>query len=209
MKNLVYFLVYFLLSNISFSKEIYFDLIPRKNIERIETWKSRRDSQVVKQMFDYSCGAASIATLLTYYFNDEYSEYEILEQLNSKDAAASFDDMKKLLYAFGYDAQGYSISFNQLLKIKIPVILFIRQKNNNHFVVLRGINESYVHVSDPSYGNVVYTKEQFLRRWETRNDSKQAGKILAVVKQDGKYNDKFFLKPLLVKPSKSIIFNNV
>ena len=34
--------------------------------QAIESWVERRDEGVVKQSLDYSCGVASVATLLTY-----------------------------------------------------------------------------------------------------------------------------------------------
>jgi len=38
--------------------------------------KELRDRYVVKQHLDYTCGAAALATLLTYYFGEETPEYE-------------------------------------------------------------------------------------------------------------------------------------
>ena len=40
-----------------------------------------RDRYVVKQQFDYSCGAAALATLLTHHFGDATSEQDVLKIL--------------------------------------------------------------------------------------------------------------------------------
>jgi predicted double-glycine peptidase len=64
----------------------------------VKSWKSIRDSRVVKQDLDYSCGAASIATLLSEYYQRPTSEKEILDLLvaeTDKKGAASFADMEK------------------------------------------------------------------------------------------------------------------
>ena len=51
---------------------------------RRRTLKELRDQYVVKQEFDYSCGAAALATLMRYYFGDHVTEYEILKLLESR-----------------------------------------------------------------------------------------------------------------------------
>src|SRR5690348_14751790 len=45
------------------------------------TLKELRDLNVVKQATDYSCGAASLATLLIYYYGEMTSEADILSLL--------------------------------------------------------------------------------------------------------------------------------
>ena len=43
--------------------------------------KSVRDENVVKQGYDYSCGAGALATLLTYGVGDQVTEAEIMQEL--------------------------------------------------------------------------------------------------------------------------------
>jgi hypothetical protein len=43
--------------------------------------KDLRDARVVKQQFDFSCGAAALATMLRYGFGDEVSDRQILNDL--------------------------------------------------------------------------------------------------------------------------------
>src|SRR5262245_23432006 len=45
------------------------------------TMKDLRDQDVVKQRFDFSCGAAAFATLLRYGFGENISEDQILVEL--------------------------------------------------------------------------------------------------------------------------------
>ena len=58
----------------------------------VTSWKALRDSRVVKQAFDYSCGAASVATLLNGFYGLDVTETDILESIG-KDAAASFENL--------------------------------------------------------------------------------------------------------------------
>ncbi len=47
----------------------------------LKSMKDLRDEKLVKQRFDYSCGAAALATILRYGFGDEVTEREILKEL--------------------------------------------------------------------------------------------------------------------------------
>jgi predicted double-glycine peptidase len=147
------------------------------------SWKTLRNQRVVKQNLDYSCGAASLATLLNEFYGQSFSEKELLQALDKGDMRASFEDMQKALPQLGFRAQGYAASFDQLTKLKAPVIVYLKYRNNEHFSVLRGINEHTVWLADPSLGNRTYSKAQFLEMWNTRESTETpglSGKFLAV-----------------------------
>lgn len=149
----------------------------------VKSWKAMRDAGIVKQHYDFSCGAASIATLLNRQYGLTYSEKEILELL-SKEAQetwkASFADMQKIMPSLGFRAEGYAVSFEQLQQLRAPVIVYLRYRNNDHFSVLYGIDCETVLLADPSLGHVSLSRTQFLDAWKTR-DSHLSGKILAIV----------------------------
>lgn len=149
----------------------------------VKSWKAMRDAGIVKQDYDFSCGAASIATLLNRQYGLTYSEKEILELL-SKEAQetwkASFADMQKIMPSLGFRAEGYAVSFEQLQQLRAPVIVYLRYRNNDHFSVLYGIDGDTVLLADPSLGHVSLSRTQFLDAWKTR-DSHLSGKILAIV----------------------------
>ncbi|CAC9588329.1 Bacteriocin resistance protein; peptidase C39 [uncultured Gammaproteobacteria bacterium] len=156
--------------------------IANLNIEvGTKTWKDLRDEKIVKQDKDYSCGAASMATLLNEFYNQSFTEIELLKAMDKGDGSASFDDMAKALPQFGFRAVGYALSFEQLSKLKIPTIVYLKYRKDDHFSVLRGISNSTVWLSDPSLGNRTYSKEQFLDMWDTRDDKLLKGKILAIL----------------------------
>lgn len=147
----------------------------------IKSWKTLRDFQVVKQDLDYSCGAASLATILNEYYDQTVTEEEILKIMAKEDMRASFDDMASALKELGFRGVGYAVSFEQLTRLKIPVIVYTKHRKDDHFSVLRGINKDTVWLADPSLGNRTYSQYQFLEMWETRDDSELKGKILAVI----------------------------
>lgn len=45
----------------------------------------------------------------------------------------------------GFQAKGYALPFEQLMQLKIPVIVYLKYRKNDHFSVLRGINEHTVY----------------------------------------------------------------
>ena len=150
----------------------------------VKNWKTLRDAQVVKQDLDYSCGAASLATLLNYFYGQDLTEEALLKAMDKGDGRASFDDMAKALPKFGFKAQGFAASWDQLRRLKMPVIVYVKHRKNDHFSVLRGIHQDTVWLADPSLGNRTYSRQQFLAMWQTRQDSENAdlaGKFLAVL----------------------------
>ncbi|MFC0036083.1 cysteine peptidase family C39 domain-containing protein [Cardiobacterium valvarum] len=167
---------------------------------QIKDWKTMRDDGIIKQDLDYSCGAASIATLLNRQYGQQVTEEEVLALLKKvakKEGRASFADMQQILPELGFRAQGYALSFAQLKQLHSPVIVYLRYRNNEHFSVLYGIDDNTVLLADPSLGHLSLSSEQFLKAWNTRDETLQ-GKILAIVPNrsriDIKTSTNFFMR---------------
>jgi predicted double-glycine peptidase len=162
-----------------------------------QTWKVRRDAQVVKQNEDFSCGAASLATLLNGYYGQSLTESQILKDMNKPDMMANFEDMARVVNGYGFKAGGVALGYEQLAKLTVPVVVYLQVKGNDHFSVLRGISPTHVQLADPSMGNRIFTKAQFQEMWETRNDALLKGKILLILPQQGNVtrNTDFFVSP--------------
>ncbi len=149
----------------------------------IKSWKTLRDERIVKQKLDYSCGAASLATLLNGFYGQVVTEEALLKAMDKGDGRASFDDMARALEKFGFRANGFSASWDQLALLKIPVVVYVKNRKEDHFTVLRGISDNTVWLADPSLGNRTYSRDQFLAMWQTRAGAEDglAGKFLAVL----------------------------
>jgi predicted double-glycine peptidase len=165
----------------------------------IQSWKTLRDTRLVKQDLDYSCSAASLATLLNEFYGQSLTEEALLKAMDKGDLRASFEDMQRALPQFGFKAQGFAASYEQLMRLKAPVIVYLKHRKDDHFSVLRGIDANTVWLADPSLGNRTYSREQFLDMWQTRSDKSNAelaGKFLAVLPlQSGIQSaDDFFTK---------------
>jgi predicted double-glycine peptidase len=148
---------------------------PARGMVKRHSLKELRDRYVVKQNFDYSCGAAALATLLTYYYGDETSEQDIMKILTaelSKDEQRrkewrgfSLLDLKLMAQTKGYRAAGFKLTVEQLAQLAAPVIVFIEPMGYPHFAVLRGIDRGRVFLADPARGNLRMSIERFLGEW--------------------------------------------
>ncbi|MFO0389529.1 MAG: C39 family peptidase [Alphaproteobacteria bacterium] len=139
---------------------------------KTKTFLERRYVKVVRQKYDFSCGSAALATLLTYHYDHPISEIEALESMiqhgdaeKIKREGFSLLDMKQYLNAIGYEAEGFRESLDKLAKVKIPAIVLINKKNYLHFVVIKGVDKNRVSVGDPTLGLVFYDRKEFESMW--------------------------------------------
>jgi predicted double-glycine peptidase len=142
-------------------------------MKKVESFKDRRLHKVVPQTVDYSCGAAAMATLLRYHFGHQVAEKEVtlgMFQTGDKDEIRqrgfSMLDMKNYARSRGLQVEGYKIEdVNALKKMNIPVIALIDTARYKHFVVVRKVDDRFVYVSDPSWGNRKISLEDFKNNW--------------------------------------------
>ncbi|PYT31961.1 MAG: hypothetical protein DMG57_03580 [Acidobacteria bacterium] len=163
--------------------------------------RARRDAGVVKQGYDYSCGAASLATLLTYGLNDAVGEdallRALLEPLSPDQLTAlqrkglSLFNLQQLAQRRGHKAQGFRIHRSQLVNLSYPVIVFIKPHGYQHFAVFKGLRGERVYMADPSLGNVRMPLYRFLDMWA---DQSGRGVIFAVERADSVWPDRFALQ---------------
>jgi predicted double-glycine peptidase len=157
----------------------------------LRTLKDLRDRHLVKQTYDYSCGAAALATLLTYGLRDPVSEQEVLqlvleslakdEKRLRKKQGLSLLDLQQVANARGHKAQGFRLEPTYLAQLKRPVIVFIRPRGYEHFAVFRGLRGNRVYLADPSLGNIRMSRSKFLRMWLDRSGK---GILFAVERRD-------------------------
>lgn len=135
-----------------------------------------RDDRLVRQHWDLSCGAAVVATLLTYQLGAPASERDAaLGMLRSGDARLvrarlgfSLLDVKRFAAARGFEAEGYGgLTLDELVAMA-PVITPIRVFGFGHFVVVRGRQGDRLLLADPAFGNRTMTVGAFQAAWPSR-----------------------------------------
>ena len=150
------------------------------------TWQAIQKKNVVKQNVDYSCGSASLATILTYFYNQPTTESQVIKDLALNKQMASFQDLANVSQKYGFIGRGIATNYDSLKKIKIPAIVYLNHNRTDHFSVLRAIDDSHVYLADPSWGNRTLTRKQFEKIWNTRNDAQYQGKVLLILPTDNK-----------------------
>lgn len=150
------------------------------------TWQAIQKKNVVKQNVDYSCGSASLATILTYFYNQPTTESQVIKDLALNKQMASFQDLANVSQKYGFIGRGIATNYDSLKKIKIPAIVYLNHNRTDHFSVLRAIDDTHVYLADPSWGNRTLTRKQFEKIWNTRNDAQYQGKVLLILPTDNK-----------------------
>ena len=193
----VLLLPFFIFSAHSIELEVNNQLTNRKL--DVFSWVDDRDDRITKQGFDYSCGASSLATILKEYYGLDVVEADIIDvyaKISPDIREASFDIMAKSLTSFGFKGIGVATTWEQLTKLEIPVIVYVKQRKQDHFTVIRGIDEKTVQLADSIRGNITMTRGQFKSIWEKR-EGKHKGKLLAILpleKTEVEINADFFNK---------------
>jgi len=148
--------------------------IIQKEIQSVQEIKRKN---VVIQERDYSCGTASLSTLLKYYLGKSVDEIEIIKtllQINEKRGTLedvikrrgfSMLDLKLFAEDQGFKASGFRLDFEDLVNLHKPVLVPIIPEGFKHFVVFRGSDGERVYLADPSFGNLIESVDQFKKDW--------------------------------------------
>lgn len=142
--------------------------------------KEIRFRHTVRQQFDFSCGSAAVATLLTYHYGHPVQELQVFEhmyrhgdQQKIRRQGFSMLDMQRYLAARGFRADGFHLPLQKLLDARLPAIVLLSDKGYQHFVVVKGMRDGRVLLGDPSSGTRAMSRAAFESAW--------VGKLLFVV----------------------------
>jgi len=140
----------------------------------VRSFLEARQDKVVMQHWDLSCGAAALATLLTYGQDDPVTERDVAAELLrhttmqqvQRQLGFSLLDLKQYAEGHGFHADGYGNLTVKDLEDLQPAIVPIRVRGFNHFVVFRGIMGSEVLLADPAFGNRTMPVSGFQEMWQ-------------------------------------------
>ena len=141
-----------------------------------KSWKELNEQSVVMQQYDYSCGAAALATLIKYYFQDDVTERSLLDYIKQtltkkefavvEEQGLSFLELEKISHSLGYQSASVRLQLSALKELSGPVIVYVSTKDYRHFAVFRGVREDRIFLADPSRGNLIMTIDDFLQEWK-------------------------------------------
>ncbi|MDN6298292.1 MAG: C39 family peptidase [Halomonas sp.] len=139
----------------------------------VQSIRERRFANLVEQHTDFSCGAASLATILKYaYQRPAITEQKVLAgMLEVSDPEVvlargfSLLDLKNYVQTLGYRGRGYEVAPETLDAVSIPVIVLLDLEGYKHFVVVKKASGDRVYVGDPALGNRIMERDDFLDAW--------------------------------------------
>lgn len=160
----------------------------------VRSFKEMRQENVVIQMTRYTCGAAALATIVNYYLGGKTTEVQVIDLTGEFDLteeerraldketdmtdqerneilrgtvrAISLLELKRAAEALGYEAGGYWMELEHLLKLDSPVIVHTIFRGRPHFSVLKGIRGNTVFLACPSLGNMHLSVGRFMKMWQ-------------------------------------------
>jgi predicted double-glycine peptidase len=142
---------------------------------RVTSLKEARFKTTVPQKYDFSCGSAATATLLTFQYGHPVSEAEVFQRMyalgdQKRIRAEGFSllDMQRYLSSQGYQADGFELPLDKLLEEGLPAIVLLNDRGYRHFVVVKGLKGGRVLVGDPAKGTRAMSRERFDRLWDNR-----------------------------------------
>ena len=135
--------------------------------------KEARYKSTIHQKYDFSCGSAAVATLLTYQYGYPVNEQVAFEQMYTHGDQAKINkegfsllDIKRFLEANGFDADGFRVPLDKLVQEQLPAIVLIDDKGYHHFVVIKGMRSDRVLIGDPARGTRVLSLTHFMSMWK-------------------------------------------
>ena len=141
----------------------------------VESMREARFRHLVRQQADYSCGAASLATILRYAYRLDADETTVIEGMMGvsdpaivKQQGFSLLDIKRYVESLGMRGRGYRVDEARLRSLRVPSLVLMDVRGFRHFVVLKQVRGDLVEIGDPILGNRVMPLPDFLEAWPSR-----------------------------------------
>lgn len=158
---------------------------------KVTSLKEARFKATTRQQYDFSCGSAAVATLLTHHYGYPVTEASVFEEMFVRGDQAkirregfSLLDMKTYLNAHQFQADGFELPLGKLLESGLPAIVLIAENGYHHFVVIKGMRDGRILMGDPSSGTRSVSRASFESTW--------VNKLLFVIhnkQAQAKFND--------------------
>lgn len=144
-------------------------------VKRFRSLAEIRHERVIVQKWDLSCGAAALATLLTFDLGDPVTEREVVTGMLKRTdpvrirtrGGFSLLNMQEFAESRGYQADGYGKVTMEDLTRMLPAIVPVEFNGYDHFVVVRRVGEGAVDFADPAFGGRTVSADVFERAWKS------------------------------------------
>ena len=138
----------------------------------VKSFQERKYQATIAQQYDFSCGSAALASLLTHNYNIPVSEQDVFKDMFENgdkkviaESGFSLLDIKNYLTRHGLESNGYRAPLAKLAEVRVPAIVLVNVRGYSHFVVLQGIQDGWVLLSDPANGMRSEAIGEFEGQW--------------------------------------------
>lgn len=133
----------------------------------VKSYQEIKNERVIRQTYEQSCGASSLATLINILDDKKFDELKLLQTMSGQKLytdMVSFADLSDAVKKLGYESNSYQINRESLDKlVNIPMLVKIEDDPRfPHFVVIINHKGNYLQILDPSHGEYIGSKSQFL-----------------------------------------------
>jgi predicted double-glycine peptidase len=141
----------------------------------LSSMRTLRFQSTLRQRYDFSCGSAALATLLTHHYGHPVGEDAVFaamyvngDQQKIRREGFSLLDMKRYLESIGFAADGFVQPLDKLAGAHLPAIVLISDHGYHHFVIVKGLRGDRVLLGDPSAGTRAVPRATFEAMWVNR-----------------------------------------
>ncbi|MGH7015299.1 MAG: C39 family peptidase [Stellaceae bacterium] len=127
---------------------------------------------VIRQKYDFSCGSAALATLLSYHYHMPTKETDVFADMwehgdkeKIKKLGFSMLDMQQYLKRRGILSNGFRSTIDRLVKADVPGLVLVNRNGYLHFVIVEGIRGDRVLLADPASGTRAMADADFVKHW--------------------------------------------
>ncbi|WP_270971308.1 cysteine peptidase family C39 domain-containing protein [Campylobacter upsaliensis] len=137
----------------------------------VKSYQEIKNEKVIRQNYEESCGAASLATLINILDDSNLTELDLLKAMSGQQLytdMVSFADLNDAVKKLGFQSKSYKIDRKILESImSVPILVKIEDDPRfPHFVVIINHKGNYLQIFDPSYGEYISSKREFYSVWD-------------------------------------------
>jgi predicted double-glycine peptidase len=138
----------------------------------LTTFQELKYRTVIRQKYDFSCGSAALATLLTYHYQIPTKETAVFSDMwehgdkeKIQQDGFSMLDMQQYLARQGFQSNGYRSTLDRVLQANVPGLVLLNFGGYMHFVIVEGMKDGRVLVADPALGTRALGVAEFQKDW--------------------------------------------
>ncbi len=120
-----------------------------------------------RQPDEMDCGPTCLR-IVSKYYGKSFTLPQLRQLANTTRLGSSLFGLSEAAEKIGYRTLGVKVTYEKLVEeAPFPCI---GHWNQNHFIVIYKVKKDRIYVSDPAHGLLTYTKEEFLKCWQSDKD---------------------------------------